>query len=233
MNNKVIAVVPSAGAGRRFGGAINKPFVSLLGRPIIIRTLETLAAVPGIREIVPVVKESDMDIFSEMLDQYSVSRVRRIVPGGKERQDSVFNGLSVIDDHECIVLVHDGARPLIEPTVIEEAIEKLEGYDGVVVGAPVKDTIKEVREDIIAGTLQRELLWQVQTPQIFRFETIYDAYQKARQESFLSTDDSALVERYGGRIRMVRGHYTNIKITTPEDLQIAELLLRQRGNSIV
>jgi len=228
---KVIAVVPSAGAGRRFGSGTNKPFASLKGKPLIIWTLEALGAASCIREIIPVVREADLDFFAEILDEYRMPKVRRIVPGGKERQDSVFNGLRTIDGKNSIVLVHDGARPLIDPAFINEAVKQLEGYDGVVAGVPVKDTIKEVGGGIIGRTLQRDVLWAVQTPQIFPYEKIYDAYQKAKLESFCATDDSSLVERYGGRVKMVMGSYANIKITTPEDLQIAEVLLKQKEDN--
>jgi 2-C-methyl-D-erythritol 4-phosphate cytidylyltransferase len=230
VKNKVIAIVLGAGIGKRFGD--NKTLAVLGGRPLIIWALEALNHVPDIKEIIPVIKESDMEYVSEILDQFDIPKVRRIAPGGRERQDSVFNGLSIVDDKNSVILVHDGVRPLIEPGVVSDAINQLGDCDGVVVGVPPKDTIKEVREGFVTRTLQRDLLSSVQTPQIFRFETVYTAYEKAKKESFYSTDDSALVERYGGKIKMVMGSYTNIKITTPEDLMIAELFLKMRGNNI-
>lgn len=230
MKNMVIAIVPAAGIGKRFGEGTNKPLLNLGNKSLILWTLETLAGLSEIQEIIPVVKEADMRHVGELFEQYRIPKIRRIAPGGKERQDSVFHGLNLIDDKNCTVLVHDGVRPLIEAHIITNALQRLQGCDGVVVGVPVKDTIKEVLQGDVKQTLERDVLWAVQTPQIFRYETIYRAYEKANKEAFYSTDDSALVERYGGTIKVVMGSYTNIKITTPEDLMVAELFLKLRGS---
>jgi 2-C-methyl-D-erythritol 4-phosphate cytidylyltransferase len=226
LSEKVTGVVPAAGLGRRFGGGTDKQFMSLRGKPLFIWALQALDAVPEINDIIPVFKDGDMEFGIDLIEKYGVSKVRRIAPGGKERQDSVFHGLKLVDDKKGIVLVHDGVRPLLEPALASYAIGHLEGFDGVVVGVPVKDTIKEVKDGRVRHTLRRDTLWSVQTPQIFRYETLLAAYEKAMQEAFCSTDDSALVERYGGRVKMVIGSYRNIKITTPEDLKIAELFIR-------
>lgn len=228
MKDKIVAIIPAAGLGKRFGGGTNKPFADLGGKPLIIWTLEGLGAVSEIKEIIPVIKETEMEYGVEIFERYGIPKVKRIAPGGKERQDSVFHGLNLIDDRKCLVMVHDGVRPLIEPHIISSAVRQLKDCDGVVVGVPVKDTIKEVGEGYIKRTLKRDTLWSIQTPQIFPFRTIYASYEKALKEAFYSTDDSALVERYGGRIKVVMGSYTNIKITTPEDLMMAELFLRQK-----
>lgn len=228
MKGKVTAIVPAAGLGKRFGEKANKPFVKLSGKPLLVWALEVLQAMPGIGEIIPVLKDADMESGVEILESYRITKARRIAPGGKERQDSVFHGLKLVDDRKCIVLVHDGVRPLIEASIIADAIRQMKDCDGVVVGVPVKDTIKEVVGGEVTRTLSREALWAVQTPQVFRCETLYAAYEKAMQEPFYSTDDSALVERYGGRIRMAAGSYRNIKITTPEDLEVAEMYLARR-----
>ena len=124
--------------------------------------------------------------------------------------------------------MHDAVRPLIEPSLVAHAKTQLKDCEGVVVGVPVKDTIKEVEEGEVKHTLRRDGLWSVQTPQAFHYETIYEAYDRAVKESFYATDDSALVEKYGGRVRMVMGSYKNIKITTPEDMKMAELFLEMR-----
>ncbi len=228
MKDRIIAIVPSAGAGRRFGGETNKTFVKLDGRPLLLWSLETLNAMSEVKEIIPVIKEADMEYTIGILEECCVPKVKRIAPGGKERQDSVFHGLNLIEDKKCFVLVHDGARPLVEQAVISSAAKQLKDCDGVVVGVPVKDTIKEAVDGEVKQTLRRERLWAVQTPQIFPYETIYNAYRRAMKESFYSTDDSALVEKYGGKIKVVMGSYTNIKITTPEDLMVAELFLKMR-----
>lgn len=229
MTGPVVAIVPAAGTGTRFGKGTNKPFASLANKPLILWAVETLQGLAEITEIIPVVKETDLKPCSQLFEEHKITKIRRIAPGGRERQDSVFHGLNLIKDKNAVVLVHDGVRPLIEPSVISDALKQLSGCDGVVVGVPIKDTIKEVRDGIVRNTPDRGLLWAVQTPQIFHFQPLYDAYEKAMRGSFYTTDDSALVERNGGKIRMVHGSYTNIKVTTPEDLLIAEVFLKMRG----
>lgn len=226
----MVAIVPAAGVGKRFGAGTNKPFEMLGGKPLMLWAVETLGALPEIAEIIPVVKEDHMEAAAELFARYDVGKVKRIAPGGKERQDSVFHGLNLVEDKRSVVLVHDGARPLIEPHVIQYALRELKDCEGVVVGVPVKDTIKEVTDGVVARTLRRDVLWAVQTPQVFRYETILHAYEQASADSFYSTDDSALIERYGGKVKMVTGSYTNIKITTPGDLLVAEQFLRMRAD---
>lgn len=228
MNEKITAVIPAAGLGRRFGDGANKQFLMLGGKPLLIWAIQALEGLPDIYEIIPVLKDGDMESGIRMIEEYGIKKVRRIAPGGKERQDSVFHGLKIVSNKEGIVIVHDAVRPLIEPSLVAHAITQLKDCEGVVVGVPVKDTIKEVEEGEVKRTLRRDGLWSVQTPQVFRYETIYEAYDRAVKESFYSTDDSALVEKYGGRVRMVMGSYKNIKITTPEDMKMAELFLEMR-----
>ena len=257
---KVVAIVPAAGLGKRFGPGTNKPFQSLSGKPIIVWSLEILEAVVDIAEIIPVLKNEDMEQGAKVFEANSLSKIKKIAPGGRERQDSVYNGLKLIEDKNCIVLIHDGVRPLIDRDLIEKMIKELlnpllksphsplfqrgewgdskgfKGFDGVALGVPLKDTIKEVQssefgvqsEIIIKKTLNRNVLWAIQTPQVFPYNSLFTAYEKAMKEGFYSTDDAALVERYGGRIKVVMGSYKNIKITTPEDLAIAEFLLKNK-----
>ncbi|MBA4371686.1 MAG: 2-C-methyl-D-erythritol 4-phosphate cytidylyltransferase [Thermodesulfovibrio sp.] len=231
MTQKVVAIVPGAGIGKRFGPGTNKPFAVLAGKPLLAWVLETLESLGEISEIIPVIRDENMGWTTELIDEHHITKVRRIAPGGKERQDSVYNGLQLVGDEESVVLVHDGARPLLEPDHIKKALEALEGCDGVVVGVPVKDTVKEASDGVITRTCDRSLLWAIQTPQVFRYRVLHDAYEKAKAEAFYATDDSALVERYGGTVRIVQGSYMNIKVTTPEDLPLAELFIRMRGQS--
>jgi len=266
--DKVIAIVPAAGLGKRFGPGTNKPFQSLSGKPIIVWPLEILDAVVEVAEIIPVLKMEDMEYGLKIFEKYGISKIKRIAPGGKERQDSVYNGLKLIEDKNCLVLIHDGVRPLIERDLIEKMIKELltpsfkspsaparrtaggplfqrgergdskgfKGFDGVTLGIPLKDTIKEVQssefrvqsEIIIKKTLNRNVLWAIQTPQVFPYKNILTAYERAMKEGFYSTDDAALIERYGGKIKVVMGSYKNIKITTPEDLAIAEFFLTRK-----
>lgn len=229
MQHKAVAIVPSAGLGRRFGEGKNKPFETLGGKPVLIWALEALERMSEISEIIPVLKETDIQTGTELFKHYKITKVKRIAPGGKERQDSVFNGLHFIKDNGSVVLIHDGARPFLEPETVRRALKALSGCDGVVIGVPPKDTIKEIEGQLIRQTLKRDMLIAVQTPQIFFYQPLLAAYEKAMKESFYATDDAALVERNMGSIKVVIGEYTNIKITTPEDLVIAEAFLKMRG----
>ncbi len=241
---RVVAIVPAAGLGKRFRPGKNKPFQTLCGKPIIIWPLEALESVAGIDEIIPVLKAEDMKPGQRIFEEYNLSKIKRIAAGGRERQDSVYNGLKLIEDENCAVLIHDGVRPLVERELIENAIDALitaslpalekggkGGFgrcDGVVLGVPLKDTIKEADGGIVKKTLKRESLWAIQTPQVFLYGRILAAYDRAMNDGFYSTDDSALIEHYGGKVKIVKGSYRNIKITTPEDMDMAEFLLRSR-----
>ncbi len=232
MKRKVTAIIPAAGLGKRFGQDNNKTFQALLDKPIVIWALEALECVDDIEEIIPVFKKDDMEQGLALIERFGISKVKRVAPGGKERQDSVFNGLNLAGKKTDVVLIHDGVRPLIEKSVIEESIKQLKDCDGVVVGVPPKDTIKEARghgkDIVVKRTLNRNALRAVQTPQVFKYSALMHAYKKAMSEKFYSTDDSAIVERYGGKVKVIMGSYTNIKVTTPEDLDMAEMLLRKR-----
>jgi 2-C-methyl-D-erythritol 4-phosphate cytidylyltransferase len=238
MNYKVTAIVPSAGFGRRFGSHMNKPFQSLNGKPLVIWSLKILESVEEVEEIIPVLKEEDRERGEKVFEKYKLSKIKKIAQGGKERQDSVYNGLKLVENKNGIVLIHDGVRPLIEKPLVQEAIRHMtevlrvrESCDGIVLGVPVKDTIKEAVRGMIKKTLRRDSLWAIQTPQVFPYTYISKVYKKAIKDGFYSTDDAALAERYGGKIKVIMGSYRNIKITTPEDLIIAEYLLPRSLNS--
>jgi 2-C-methyl-D-erythritol 4-phosphate cytidylyltransferase len=230
MKEKVVAIVPAAGIGRRFGDKRNKPFENLNSKPLIIWALEILDSMAEISEIIPVLRETDLELGVDLFEQYNISKIKRIAPGGRERQDSIFHGLSLIKNKRCKVMIHDGVRPLIEADIVKDVIGELNDYDGVVSGVPVKDTIKEVKAGTVEKTLARNKLWSIQTPQLFTYKSIYNAYTKAMREGYYATDDSALVERNGGRVKIVMGSYTNVKVTTPDDLVIAGILLKMRSN---
>jgi len=232
----VTAIVPAAGIGKRFGPGTHKQFQTLQDKPVLIWPLEILESIQNIREIIPVLAPEDMEQGKQVFNGYRITKVRRIAPGGKERQDSVWNALKLVQDKRGLVLIHDGVRPLIEKRLVESLIQQMMenltnkgNCDGIVLGMPPKDTIKEAPRQVIKKTLKRNILWAVQTPQIFPYRTIYNAYNKAMQEGFYSTDDAALVERYKGKVHVVQGSYRNIKITTPEDLMIVEALLKNPG----
>jgi 2-C-methyl-D-erythritol 4-phosphate cytidylyltransferase len=230
MKERVVAIVPAAGLGVRFGAGTNKPFHTILGRPLIIWSLEILEALHEIKEIIPVLKESDLETGVEIFEKYNLSKVKRIAPGGKERQDSVYNGLNLVRGRADRVLIHDGARPLVDGAMIKAALSALPGFEGVITGVPVKDTIKEVLDGMVKRTFKRETLWAIQTPQLFLYDSLMKAYDAAMGENFYSTDDAALLERSGGKVKVIMGSYSNIKVTTPQDIPLAEQLLRERMN---
>ncbi len=234
--NKVVAIVPAAGIGKRFSPDGKKLLRLLDGKPVIIRTLEVLQSAAEIAEIVPVVKEEELISFAELIEEQGIRKIKQVVAGGKERQDSVYNGLKSVADDNKIVLIHDGGRPFVDTDMISRAIRAVDGCDGAVVAVPVKDTIKEAESEqsdtdwpIVRRTLDRSVLYAIQTPQVFPYSVIMNAHEKAQAEKFIGTDDAALVERYGGKVRIAEGSYSNIKITTPEDLTIAEALLKMYG----
>lgn len=230
MPASVVAIVPAAGLGRRFGHDRNKPFETLGGKPVIVWALEALEQMAEVREIIPVLKESDIQTGRELVSRYRITKIRSVAPGGRERQDSVFNALHFIKEKPPVILIHDGVRPFFDRRAVKQALHALTDCDGVVIGVPLKDTVKEINGDVITQTLRRDTLISVQTPQIFWYQPLLNAYERAMQESFYATDDAALVEWNGGKIRVIRGGYTNIKVTTPEDLAIAEAFLKMRGD---
>ncbi|MCL0047041.1 2-C-methyl-D-erythritol 4-phosphate cytidylyltransferase [Thermodesulfovibrionales bacterium] len=227
--DKIVAIVPAAGLGKRFGYGKSKTFHSLFEKPVIIWSLEALQSVEEITEIVLVLKEEDLVSGSNLIENYNITKVSYIVPGGKERQDSVCNGIKILGDKTSVAVIHDGARPLVEKDLIRRTIMELKGFDGVIAGVPAKDTIKEGRrqgtEIVVSKTLNRHILWSIQTPQAFHFQKIKDAYERAVTEKYYATDEAALIERYGGKVKVIMGSYRNIKITTAEDIYIAEALL--------
>lgn len=229
---KVAAIIPAAGMGTRFIPGSNKPFYSLLGRPMLLWTLDAVSGVSEISEIIIAVKPSDMIETREILNRAGLRKPVRIAEGGRQRQDSVYNCLKLLGGDTDIVVIHDGARPLVTAKIISESIRALtdsKEIDGTIAAVPPKDTIKESGPDgSIARTPDRKGLWSVQTPQVFRYATILKAYDEAAKAGYYSTDDSALVERMGGRVIPVMGSYENIKITTPEDVLIAEAIMGRR-----
>lgn len=216
-------VIAAAGQGKRMGAGVNKLFIQLEGKPILIHTLEKFLQKDWVDEIVIVVHPDEAKIVKTLLLQYEI-KVKQIVSGGKERQDSIHNGLKYLQS-EC-VMVHDGARPFIRSEVLDTLYMKIKEADAVVIGVPVKDTIKVIDDDKkVRYTPDRKSLWAVQTPQAFRLSILKEAYEKAEKDHFLGTDDSSLVERLGIPIEIVEGDYQNIKITTLDDLLYAKAIL--------
>ena len=220
-------VIVAAGTGSRMNMGINKQFIKLEGKEIIAYTIEKFCNNSNIEDIVVVVKEDESEFFKkEILDKYNFKNVK-IAYGGKERQDSVYNGLKLLDEKCDVVLIHDGARPFVSDKIIDKSIEEAKEHKAIVVGVPVKDTIKVIDNDKnIVDTPNRSVLWAVQTPQTFDYNILIDAYKDAFKNKFYGTDDAMLVERIGYKVKMLEGSYNNIKITTQEDLNIGSQILR-------
>ena len=226
---KISVIIPAAGSGKRMGGNTSKQYLTIGDKPIIAETLALFNESPYIDEIILVSPVGDMPLMEKMLKKYDLAKVSKIVKGGKERQDSISNGLDALDQSSSIVLVHDGVRPFIDDEIIKKLIDAVNQYGAAIVAVPVKDTVKKVLGTFITGTAPRENLWLAQTPQAFRFEIIKGAYENAREKGIKGTDDASLVEAMGLDVKIVMGSYENIKITTPEDLVFAEAIKKERA----
>lgn len=220
-------VIVSAGRGSRMKADINKQFLKIKDKEVIAHTIDKFYNNENIGEIIIVVREDEKEFFkSNIIDKYGYKNIK-IAFGGPERQDSVYNGLKVLDKNCEIVLIHDGARPFVTDEIIEKSIKCAQKYNCAIVGVPVKDTIKIVNENNdVCDTPNRNTLWSIQTPQVFDYSLIMNAHEKAKADEYYGTDDSMLMEYLGYDVKVVEGSYNNIKITTPEDLKIAEEILR-------
>ncbi|RQD72817.1 MAG: 2-C-methyl-D-erythritol 4-phosphate cytidylyltransferase [Candidatus Syntrophonatronum acetioxidans] len=208
------------------GQEINKQYLNLAGKPLLAHTLSRLFQYP-FRELIIVVAPGEEDYCrEEVLIPYGFMDRARIVSGGKERQDSVYNALKILSAETEVVVVHDGARPLVSREIIANTVNSAYRYGAAIAAVPVKDTIKKVnREGFVVDTPPRETLWLVQTPQAFLFPLILEAYQKAGESGFKGTDDASLLEKEGRPVKIVKGSYNNIKVTTSDDLCVAEAFL--------
>jgi 2-C-methyl-D-erythritol 4-phosphate cytidylyltransferase len=227
---KADAIIISAGKGQRFMEGRKKQFFSLGEKPILAHTLDRFDACPLIRSILLVIGHEDQAYcLEEIVEKFQYKKVSRIIPGGKRRQDSVWNGLEGLSDDAEIIVIHDGVRPFVTREMVEESIRSASRFGATIIAMPVKDTIKMAGPDgTVLKTLERESLWQAQTPQTFQVPLIRKAYQKAAADGFIGTDDASLVERLGKKVHILPGSYNNIKITTPEDLMLANLILKTR-----
>jgi 2-C-methyl-D-erythritol 4-phosphate cytidylyltransferase len=223
-------VIVAAGKGTRMNMDINKQYVEVAGKPVLVRTLEAFQNCEVINEIILVVNEQDIIYCKQdIIEKFGFSKVKSIVSGGTERQYSVYNGLKEISNSSEIVLIHDGARPFIRNEDIINSIDAAYEFGAAGVAVPVKDTIKICdSEGMIKETPDRKLMWAIQTPQAFKSPIIVEAYKKAIEDGFIGTDDCMLVERLGHKVKLVMGSYENIKITTKEDLVVAEAIIDQR-----
>lgn len=225
---QVGAVVVAAGKGTRMGTAVSKQHLLLAGKPVLVHTLEAFEAMGLVDAVVLVVGPGDEERCAEYVRRYGLHKVAAVVTGGAERQASVYLGLQALDPETEWVLVHDGVRPFITEQEAALCLEAARTHGAAVLAVPVKDTVKIVEPGgRIESTPDRSLLWAIQTPQAFRVRELMAAHELAAREGFTGTDDAMLVERAGQPVYVAEGRYTNIKLTTPEDLEWAEYRMKQ------
>jgi len=225
---KVAAIIPSAGSGSRMRLNQDKPFVKLCGKELILHCLKPIQDFSSISEIIIVAKKKNIPRIKKLLEKHKVKKVKTVVEGGSTRSKSVSNGLSKVSPGIDYILIHDCARPIIDKGLIKRAIDGAKRYGASLCAVPAKATVKQsdLKGNLVRKTLDRRIIWHAQTPQVIKKSILHSAYKKAgRRSSF--TDDAALVENIGKRVKLVMGSYSNIKITTPEDVKIAEALIKR------
>ncbi|OGX29835.1 MAG: 2-C-methyl-D-erythritol 4-phosphate cytidylyltransferase, partial [Omnitrophica WOR_2 bacterium RIFCSPHIGHO2_01_FULL_49_10] len=221
--------VAAAGKGERLKSKVRKPFVALGKEPILLHALRVLDNSNLIGEIIVVAHQADLPKARLLIKKAKLKKFKEIVAGGKRRMDSVKNGLAAVSEDADYVIIHDGCRPFIDNKMISSVLDAAGVFGAAIAGVPVKPTIKEVEKgNFVAATLKRETLVDVQTPQAFRKDILLRAYDRAFVEGAIATDDAALVERLGIKVKVVDGSYRNIKITTPEDLRYAKMLMGEK-----
>ena len=230
---KTCVIVPAAGSGTRMGGAIPKQFIRLAGKPLLAHTLSALACLPFISIIFLIVAEGHIPDAGEVVYGWSRQRASSvpevsIATGGAERRDSVYNGLKKLPAECDWVMIHDAVRPFASPGLITSVWEGARTFGACIAAIPSTDTVKHARDGVVRKTLSRDEIWLVQTPQVFRKQIVVAAYEKAVAAGWTGTDDASFVERMGVPVSIVHGERTNIKVTTPEDLQWAEWFLSVR-----
>jgi len=225
----VTAIVPAAGGGSRFGGLVRKQFIVLDGLPILSHTLRSLAASDALAAMIVVVPPGEESRGRDAVRAARVDIETEVVSGGQERQDSVYNGLQRAKPDTDLVLIHDGVRPFVSREVILAAIGAASEWGAAVTAVPVTDTIKRVDSaGLVVDTPERGHLWAAQTPQVFRYSLLIQAHRAVRGQGIVATDDAVLVERMGVKAKVVSGSSENLKITSEDDLPLAELILRRR-----
>ena len=221
----------AAGQGRRMALGKNKIFTELLGAPLLSYVLKMWESFDEVSKIIVVASPGEETEIQRIVDKLQLNKPVQLASGGKERQESVYNGLLVLrDDQPDVVLVHDAARPLTKEEEIRRVMNKASSAGAATLAVPVKDTIKKANPDgTVQETLNREELWAIQTPQAFHYKLLLKAHQQAIETGCLATDDASLIEQLGQPVQLVEGSYENLKITTPEDIIVAEALLNKRG----
>jgi len=227
---KCVALVPAAGQGKRMGGAHSKPYLLLEGKPILAHTLLELERCPLVDEVVLMVERGEIErARASVVEEFRLQKVGAILAGGVQRQDSVWEGLKTIQDDCDLVMVHDGVRPFISQEMLARSIQGAVDCGASIAGMPAKDTVKLVSaQNMVLTTPDRKRVFLVQTPQTFKRDILLRAYRQAMEDGFYATDEASLVERLGMPVKVVEGSYENIKITTPEDLVVGEMILKRK-----
>lgn len=222
-------IIPAAGSGIRLGKETPKPYLEIAGKTVLEHTLSRFLYIERIEEIVIPTSDAYTDLTYNILNRVFPDKHVKVVPGGKERQDSIRNALAEISSDIRLVAVHDAVRPFVDPQTIVACFNKAAETGAAIVAVPAKDTIKVAGPQyFVVNTPERKNLWQAQTPQIFEKNLLLNAYDAALENSFTGTDDASLVEKAGGKVALVEGTRENFKITWPLDLQLAELLLSKK-----
>lgn len=224
-----IVVLPAAGSGKRMKAGHNKLFLTLRDKPILIHTLEVFEQDSNCAGIWLAVKPQERGTIQEMLSKFGITKVKGLPAGGDERQHSVYACIKAAANESELILVHDAARPFIEPSVIAELVKTAKETGAAIAGVKAKDTMKRVLNGVIEETVDREQLWMIQTPQAFQTSILVEAQEQAERDGFLGTDESMLVERLGMSVHVVESTYDNVKMTTQEDLVIGEAILQKRA----
>lgn len=222
---KIQAIIPTAGIGKRLKSRTPKPFLRINHKPIFIYTLEVFEKCPWVDSIILVVHREYQKFYTKLVKKYKLKKIKHIINGGKTRAESVYRGVTLLDEDTHTVIVHDGVRPLVTQALVKASLKGSLAYPALVTALAVKLTIKEVDKDLfVRRTLNRRRLWEIQTPQVFKKDLLKKAYRLKNWRG--ATDEAVLVEELGAKVKVIKGDYRNIKITTREDLLIAKGFLK-------
>lgn len=228
--HRVGAIIVAAGSSSRMGGDTTKQMMELCGMPVVVRTLLAFQKNEYIKEIVVAAREDEVERYSDFKEEYALTKLTSVVPGGETRQGSVIAALEKISDKTDYIAIHDGARPFVTDKIIDDAVRAAYKYGAVCAAVPAKDTAKYAdAKGYIDHTVDRAFLWYAQTPQVFKTNLYRAAAYSALEKGFAATDDCMLAEEAGFRVKLIPGSEENIKITTPHDLEIGEAIIKKRG----
>jgi 2-C-methyl-D-erythritol 4-phosphate cytidylyltransferase/2-C-methyl-D-erythritol 2,4-cyclodiphosphate synthase len=229
---RTVAIIPAGGVGKRLKAQKAKQYLLLDSVPVLVHALKVFQRAKVINEVILVLPRDDIASSRQLINNYGLTKLSAVVAGGKERQDSVRNGLAAISRKCDVVVIHDAVRPFVTAGLIKQVVTAAKTTGAASAGVKAKDTIKETKKDnLVSATIPRQNLWLTQTPQAFKLELLKKAYIAAYRDKYYGTDDASLVERIGAKVKLIQGSYENIKITTPEDLILAKALMKKKTGS--